>query len=127
MKDPRRFLPLLRRLTLLLAFAGLIYLVQRYEMVTLPESSCSPLVRFSPGTRLLFDTAPPGYQVGDVVLYEVPGDRLGLGELLELRSPGASAWSIARDCPDCSPGWEEEQHWIDAARLNARLVLVNPF
>ena len=55
----------LRRATLLLALLGAAYLVLRFDLVNLPDGSCSPLRRYEAGDRLIVDRRPSSVEVGD--------------------------------------------------------------
>jgi len=77
----RRILARLRLVVVVVAFLGLWYLAQRFELVKLPEDACTPVSSFSPGSSLLVDRTPAELFLGDVVLFELPGEGLGLGRI----------------------------------------------
>ena len=78
---PKQLQRLLSRATLILAALGGGYLWMRYEVLTLPESGCSPLAQVAPGSLMWIDLAPSALRAGDAVFFELV---LHGGLLLEL-------------------------------------------
>jgi len=79
--------PLVRRLRLMVwgvAFAGMGYLLWRYESVRLPADGCSPLVELEPGASLLLDKSPGALHEDQIVLFRPPGEALLLGRVATL-------------------------------------------
>jgi len=117
---PARLQKILRRITLLLAAAGGIYLYSRFSLLVLPAEGCSPVVRYGPGTSLLLDQHPDEWSVRDVVIFEAEGGVVSLGEIERLNAEGA-AW-IVTDDPDCPAPSSVELGWIAEDRLAARVI-----
>ncbi len=87
------------------------YAVWRFELVRLPEGSCSPLLAVSAGERLWIDLHPDEVRPGDVVLFGDPaGESLLLGrvEIPPASLPAEALDALARgalwivgDHPSC--------------------------
>ncbi len=130
--NPRPLSRHLRNLCLLVAALGLIYLWMRFETYDLPESGCSPLLRFGPGDTLLLDRRPEDLAVGDALLFQGPDGLLYLaavaavgGEEGGVVAPGA-LW-LETDSPEC-PGRDSDQFgWIAPEQVRARVVMVWPW
>lgn len=111
---------IVRRLTLALAAAGGLYLYTRFSLLTLPESGCTPVMRFAPGTTLLLDQRPAEFLVDDGVLFEAEPGVIALGVVGEVRADGA-AW-ITVDAVDCPAASSAELGWIPRGRIAARVI-----
>ncbi len=127
MPDPRTLQRHVSRAILVLSVLGVLYLFWRFELIRLPRSGCSPLLRLSPGDLLLFDSKSPHYQVGDIVLFAGPGGSLHLGEIrrheadAEPDDPDA-VW-VLTDRPDC-PGLDSDDlGWIGREQLRGRMLI----
>ncbi len=118
--NPRKLQRVLSRGTLLLAALGGMYLWTRYEVMTLPEGGCSPLTQLAPGSFMWIDLRPVEIGVGDVLFFDVPGGRLGIG-LVE-RVEGARYW-VVTDVVDCPGESSETLGWIGGERVHGRLIL----
>jgi hypothetical protein len=100
--NARRALALLRRGLILYAFLALGYLVWRFELLTLPQTGCSPLTTVRPGAHLFVDGHARRYHEGDMLLF-----RDGTGRVLLARvaprpdgvPPGLWVLTDAPDCP----------------------------
>ncbi|MCP3915655.1 MAG: hypothetical protein GY711_08880 [bacterium] len=129
--NPRRLAPKLRLGTLVLAGIGFGYLGWRYDLLSLPEGNCSPLLRFASGSRLLVDTRPHGIGEGDALLVRGPDGRLHLGRVTRVRPEGAgredteSFW-LETDNADCPGASSADFDWIPRARVAGRALLALP-
>lgn len=112
----------LRRFTLFAAAAGVLYLYTRFELLTVPETGCTPVLRFAPGSTMLLDTRPRPLVPGDGVVFDAGNGATSLGLVRECR-PDGSAW-IEVDADDCPGPSSETLGWIPADRLLARVVFV---
>ena len=65
--NPRSLVNRARLLTGLIALGAASYLGLRFDFVTLPPDGCSPVSRYSPGSRLLVDRWADGFREGDCV------------------------------------------------------------
>lgn len=120
--NPRRLQRHLRILCLAAAAAGVFYLYTRYDLYTLPEEGCSPLMRFSPGNRLLLDRNPPRWERGDAGLFAGPDGRLYLGIVREVRGEPRELW-LETDADGCPGADSDEFGWIPVDRLRARVMM----
>ncbi len=118
--DQAKLLRRIRRATLLLAAAGALYLYTRFELLTLPEAGCTPVLRYTPGSSLLLDTRPRPLQPGDGVVFDAGNGSTSIALVRELREDGA-AWLVT-DAPDCPAADSDALGWIPADRLLARVV-----
>ena len=120
-QNQRIFLKWMRLGTLFIAFCMALYIGTRYEVLTLPRDGCSPVGRYSPGTRVLVDRRPPFWAVGDCVFVESP-DGLVHMVLLGSRNEEGAFWTET-DMPDC-PGVEAEiLGWVKPGELLGRIVM----
>ncbi|MCA8980390.1 MAG: hypothetical protein H6831_06435 [Planctomycetes bacterium] len=117
---PARVQLVVRRITFALAAAGGLYLYTRFSLMTLPESGCTPVLRYAPGTSLLLDRRPSELALGDGVLFESEPGVVSLGSIGDLRADG-SVW-IAVDAPDCPAASSEQLGWIPREQVAARVV-----
>lgn len=122
--NPRRLQRHLRIFCLAIAAAGVFYLYSRYDLYTLPEEGCSPLLRFSPGNRLLLDRNPPAWRPDDAGLFSGPDGRLYLGIVRQVRAgaEGEEFW-LDTDAPACPGSDSDEFGWIPAGHLRARVMM----
>ena len=110
-----------RVLTLVIAGACAIYLGFRFDLVTLPDSGCTPVSRYAPGSRLLVDRWADGWRAGDFVFVEDAAGGVHLGLLEAAAEPGFwFARSDSRDCPSLYPDAEMP---FERDRLLGRVVL----
>ena len=108
MRPTRRHLALFRRFCLAVSVGGLLWLVWRFDLVSLPAAGNSPLVEIPPGARLLVDRHPRPFEVGDVLFFRGTDGALLMGRVVE-PPPGltaeaelaleAGAWWIEGDTP----------------------------
>ena len=117
---PAKIQRVVRRLTLLLAAAGGLYLYTRFSLLAVPREGCTPVLRFAPGTTLLLDTRPRPLRPADEVLFRVDETTNSLGIVREVREDGA-LW-IAIDASNCPAPSSEQLGWIPASRIAARVV-----
>ncbi len=129
--NPRRIARTLRYATLALAALGFGYLGLRYDLLSLPEDSCSPLVRFPAGSRLLIDVRPPGLGQDDALLVRGPDGQLYLGRVTRVRPEGASrsaaeAFWLETDNASCPGASSEQFDWVPRVRVVGRVLLALP-
>jgi len=117
-----RILGLARRAILVFALLALGYLYWRFGVIGLPDSSCSPLLRFSAGSSLVVDKHPPEYELGDAVFFVNPNGALFLGLIEERRRTGY--WIVA-DNPQCSGRASAEFGVIETAALRGRVLFAH--
>lgn len=117
---PARVQLVVRRITLALAAAGGLYLYTRFSLMTLPESGCTPVLRYAPGTSLLLDQRPTNLAAADGVLFESEPGVLSIGMIREAREDG-SVW-ITVDAPDCPAASSEQLGWVPRERIAARVI-----
>ena len=58
---------------------AILYLVWRYDSITLPEEGCSPVRSIAPGARLVIDLHPGTLATGDTVIFRAEDGELLLG------------------------------------------------
>jgi len=114
----RQILRGVRALTLLLAGYYAISLGLRFELLSLPAEGCSPVARYSAGTRLLVDKRPPAWEVGDCVLVA------GASHLVILADVSAEGlyWT-ATDAMECPGVSGPELGWLREEQLLGRVVM----
>lgn len=124
----RKILFWIRVGVVLVAFGALWHLSQRFELVKLPEDSCSPLTSFEPGISLLVDRQPEALYLDDAVLFELPGGALGLGRITTppgsppgTLSTQAGYW-ILGNAPDCDAPDSQEHGAIAREAIVARVL-----
>ena len=132
MTPRRRFLVLFRRTSLGLALVGLLWLVWRFDLITLPGEARSPLVEVPPGAKLLVDRRPRPAEVGDVLFFRSADGALLLGRVVE-PPPGltaeaeaalaAGAWWIEGDAPGLPLVDSRLLGPIPAERIEGRMLL----
>lgn len=120
MTSPQRVQLIARRGTLILAVVGFAYLMWRFELTRLPDTGCSPLVRFSPGSPLLVDKQPQQLRAGDAVFFQGPDGRLYLGSIEEEREGG---YWLAVDNEDCAGAHSETLGVIPESRIQGRILM----
>ena len=114
-----RVLSVFRRLTLFLALSGLFYLYWRFELLSMPDHGCSPLMRFSPGSSLLVDKHPREYVTGDAAFFLSPRGSLHLGVV---ESVGRDGYWLSTDNPACEGEGSDELGVIVEARMQGRIL-----
>ncbi|MEM1449648.1 MAG: hypothetical protein AAF602_31270 [Myxococcota bacterium] len=112
----------IRRLTVLLAVAGVAYLVMRFDIVGLPEDRCCPLTRFEPGDRLIVDGSPTTLSPADAVLVRTADGSLHLTRISAVRSKDGAIW-CETDAPDCPGLSSEDVGWIDPRAVDGRVLM----
>lgn len=117
----RRLLRAVRVLTLLIAGYYAISLGTRYELLSLPEEGCSPVARYSPGTRLLVDRRSPHWEVGDCVFVEDGAGATHLVILAEVNADGLY-WT-STDVEGCPGVSASELGWLGENELLGRVVM----
>jgi len=114
----------LRRATWILSAACVLYLFVRYDLLRLPQGSCSPLLRFGADQTLLIDRRPSGFAVGDAALYRGPDQLQHIG-LIERRTDGGF-WMIT-DNAACGSQSSEDFGPIAREACVARILLAWPW
>lgn len=117
----RALLKAMRRGTLLTALGVAIYLGSRFDVVTLPEVGCSPVSRYSPGSRLLVDRRPPFWSLGDCVFVAGADDLVHL-VLLGSENQVGDFW-VETDMPDCPGPDPALLGWVKPSELLGRVVM----
>ena len=125
----------LRRATLLLALLGAAYLVLRFDLVNLPDGSCSPLRRYEAGDRLIVDRRPASVevgegswlrsdlgQVGDAVLVRDGAGTLHLALISAERDSDGALW-CSSDCDRCEGFDSGRDGWIPRSSVAGRILL----
>ena len=112
----------LRRATLLLALLGAAYLVLRFDLVNLPDGSCSPLRRYEAGDRLVVDRRPASVEVGDAVLVRDGAGTLHLALISAERDSDGSLW-CSSDCERCEGFDSGRDGWIPRSSVAGRVLL----
>lgn len=122
MRSPRQIQAVARRVTLVLALAGLGYLYVRFDLRTLPEERCCPLTDFVPGDRLVVDRRPGTLVPGQPVLLQVRGGGEVLGKIERIRPSDGALWCVT-DREDC-PGFDSASGgWVPRAAVVGRVLL----
>ena len=117
---PKQLQRLLSRATLILAALGGGYLWMRYEVLTLPESGCSPLAQVAPGSLMWIDLAPSALRAGDAVFFELADGRLALAQIE--REEAGGFWLVT-DMPECPAESSLTQGLVPAERIHGRLIM----
>jgi hypothetical protein len=120
--DQKRLRRILRRITLISAVLGAIYLWNRFEVITMPEDRCSPLLRLAPGNKLWVDRRPGGVAVGDVLFFTIPDGGLGIAEVERIDREGERYW-MAIDNPDCPVSDSDQFGWISREAVEGRMMM----
>lgn len=119
--DPRRLAKPARRLTLLAAFGGAVYIGMRFGVHDMPDHACSPVASLAPGATLLIDGRPRPLETGDTVLLRVEGGT-HLVALVDRIRPSDNALWCTTDGVDC-PGFESEEHgWVPRNVVAGRVL-----
>ncbi len=116
----KRLLGNLRRGCLLLGVLGALYLWQRYELLPLPRTGCSPLMSLSPGSTLWVDLQAEDLGVGDVIFFSLPSGAIAFGRCT--RTQGTDLWLVT-DVEACPAEDSQTLGWIAQDRVHGRLVL----
>ena len=100
----RRVLGIVRRLLGLYALVAIGYLMWRFELETLPDEGCSPLLSLRPGAHLLVDVRPRELHEGDTVLFRDLTGRLLIARIVprpDSAGDGPGFWLATdnRACP----------------------------
>lgn len=111
----------LRRATVFIAVLGIVYLVSRFQTITLPSEGCSPVGRFTAGDRLIVDGRPRPLEKGDAVLIRDVGGRLQLTLIETLRPADGHLWCVS-NVPECPGFSSKEAGWIDPGRVAGRVL-----
>lgn len=119
--DPRRLAKPARRLTLLAAFGGAVYLGSRFGVHDMPDGACSPVASLAPGAKLLVDGRPRPLQSGDTVLLRVEGGTHLVARVERVRAGDAALWCTS-DGANC-PGFESDEHgWVPPNVVAGRVL-----
>ncbi len=117
---PKQLQRVLSRATLILAALGGGYLWMRYELMTLPESGCSPLAQVAPGSLMWIDLSPGALRPGDAVFFELADGRLALAQIE--REEAGGFWLVT-DMSDCPAESSLTQGLISPDRIHGRLIM----
>lgn len=121
-RSPTRHLRTLRRLTLLAVLAGVLYLILRFDVLTLP-GTCSPVRALPAGARLVVDRWPSVCEAGDLVFY---GPEEGPYEFGRVEARSGEHASVGTDNEACVGPRGMGPHTIDVADVRGRVVFVVP-
>ncbi|MFT7486081.1 MAG: hypothetical protein ACI9F9_001934 [Candidatus Paceibacteria bacterium] len=116
----KRWIARLRRLSLVVAALGGVYLWQRYEVFPLPDAGCSPLMSLSPGSTLWVDKQPPNLGVGDVIFFTLPNGSIGFGRCTKLQDRGLWLETDVEACPAVD---SNSLGWVERNRVHGRLIM----
>ena len=122
MTTQRQLLKRFRRITLLVAGLGLVYLVTRFDIVGLPEDRGCPLIRFEPGDRLIVDGRASRIGAGDAVIVRTADGGLHLTRVSAVRSTDGALW-CKTDSPDTPGLGSADVGWIDARAVEGRVLM----
>lgn len=121
MTPQAKLLRTLRRATVFIAVLGTVYLVTRFQTITLPSQGCSPVARFAAGDRLVVDGRPRPLEAGDAVLIRDDSGRLQLTLIDSLRDTDGYLWCVS-NVPEC-PGFSSaDAGWIGPERVAGRVL-----
>lgn len=116
-----KLLRITRRLTVGAAFIGGVYLVMRFNVTTVPEGRCCPLVRFEPGAQIMVDGKPSKLNVGDAILVKDSNGNLQL-TLVDKFGEDGRVWCDT-DREGC-PGFTSEVYgWVSRDDVAGRVLL----
>lgn len=111
---------------------AVVYLVVRFDTISLPEEGCSPVRAIAPGARILLDLRPAEVGLGDAVLFRSADTALLLGVVAELpqsapqgyhqRVQAGELWIVA-DNPSCPARDSRALGPVSRADLAGRVVL----
>ena len=119
--DLRALVRRARLLTIAVAIGGAAYLGSRFDFVTLPVDGCSPVARFSPGSRLLVDRWAGSWSAGDRVFVSDASGVVHLGVLGASEASGS--WHVTGDMPDCPGLFPASEDPIREESILGRVVL----
>ena len=118
---PRNVALVVRRVILLIAAGGALYLGTRFGLRTLPDDFVSPLVGFGAGENLLIDGRPRPLEVGDVVLLRVEESAPLLARVTNVRDSDGALWCEADN--EHARGVRSEEHgWISGGVVAGRVL-----
>ena len=121
MSDPRRLLPILRRVTLIVSGLLVLWMVSRFRTFSLEgEAEILPL-RFEPGQTLLLDTRPREPQVGDAWIVRTPGGNLALGVVRALEGERVGMEFGRKMAP------AKDWLWLGRGEVRSRVLMPLPF
>ncbi|MEM9799859.1 MAG: hypothetical protein AAGA20_05995 [Planctomycetota bacterium] len=109
-------------MTLLVAIGGLVYLVARFDLVSLPAEGCSPVAAYAPGDRVVVDRRTSGLAAGDAVFVRDQAGTMHLTTVLERRASDGALW-CAPDVSDCPGFSSEESGWVSTDAVVGRVLL----
>ncbi len=121
MADPRRYLPILRRVTLLICGLLVIWIISRFRTFGLEGDPAILPMRFEPGQTLLLDTRPRAPIVGDAWLVRTPEGNLALGIVRALDGEKVGmefGRTIAKP---------QDWLWLDLGQVRSRVLMPLPF
>ncbi len=121
MADPRRFVPILRRATLILAALMVVWIISRFSTYTLEGDESIMPMRFDPGQVLLLDKRPRSPQVGDAWLVRTEAGQLALGVVRKM-AEDSMAVEFGR-----TVGVEANWIWLSTDLGRARVLMPLPF
>jgi len=119
--NPRSLVNRARLLTGLIALGAASYLGLRFDFVTLPPDGCSPVSRYSPGSRLLVDRWADGFREGDCVFVTEASGVVHLATLEAAGAPGS--WSVQGDSADCPGLFPAAENPVTEGSVLGRVVL----
>lgn len=125
--SPKVLQRILRNATLVVTFAGGLYLWNRFELFDLPAEGCSPLQSLRPGNKLWVDLYPRRIGVGDVVFFQPPGGEISLGRVERLEEEPQPRYWLGVDDPAC-PGQDSEAlGWVSRDWIQGRMMMALDF
>ena len=119
--DPRILVKRARILTVAVASVCAVYLGARFDLMTLPMDGCSPVSRYSPGSRLLVDRWGCSLRDGDCVLVAEASGVVHLGILSAAEE--ANYWYVVGDSADCPGLFPRDEGPVSGASVLGRIVL----
>lgn len=114
----------LRIVTLMLAALGAAYLWNRYELIDLPGSGCSPLRSIRPGNTLWVDLAPSDIAEGNVLFFELPNGSIALAQVTRV---GPEGYWVSCDDPACPGVDSDDLGWLQEEQIHGRMIMALDF